>query len=135
MAQQKVLQQAVLRRLREITKERKRLEREVEALDGEYAAMQLLAERYGVADQAPPARAIAAKLPKPTEAVIALLTKEPGLMTRDVVERLENAIATDSNKPRRLIRSTVEVLRRRGKLAKGEGGALTVVPSQLMRVG
>lgn len=57
----------------------------------------------------------------PTEAVLDLLKKEPGIPQAEVVERLHDQISTRSADPRRTLYSTISNLRGKGKVVLQKG--------------
>lgn|SRR5574341_1275223 len=132
-APQKALQSAVRKRLREVERKLRELEREAHGLNSERDALLLLAQRYGVELAKPPSRTIThknGKRPTATEAVVALLKREPDKLTpRDVINMLEHEIETKAKRPRRLLRATLDLMRRRGRIATDLQGRLSLMPS------
>src|SRR6266550_6868732 len=133
-APQKALQNAVRKSLRDVERKLRELEREAHALNGERDALLLLAQRHGIELTKPSTKAIVVpkngKRPTATEALVALLKREPDKLTpRDVINMLEHEIETKAKRPRRLLRATIDLMRRRGRIAADLQGRLSLMPS------
>src|SRR6266550_3080178 len=133
-APQKALQSAVRKRLREVERKLRELEREAHGLNSERDALLLLAQRYGVELAKPSTKTHIVQKngerPTATEAVVALLKREPDKLTpRDVINMLEHEIETKAKRPRRLLRATIDLMRRRGRIAADLQGRLSLMPS------
>lgn len=132
---QKALRNAVHKGLRDVERKLQQVQRDLQGLEAEREAFLLLAQRHGI-DLGPKPHSRngtapkSGKRPSATEAVVALLQQQPDkLSSRDVINLLEHQIETKAKRPRRLLRATIDLLRRKGRIAVNMEGRLSLMPS------